>query len=264
MISWSFPISELEYFLLIMTRVTCFIFIAPFFGQPSVPARVKIGFGFFTSVLIYYLTMPHTELVMNTVLEIAILVLKEAAAGLLIGFGANICTSIVLFAGRTVDMEMGLAMASQLDPTTNQEATMSGVYYQYLVMLLMITSGMYQYFISAITETFTLIPVGNISFNMDAILDGFIRFLGDYMVIGMQLALPVFCTIMLLNAVLGILAKIAPQMNMFAVGMQLKVMTGLIVLFITVGLMPAMADLIFNEMKKILVVVVEGLMDAPL
>lgn len=264
MIDFSFPIEELEYFLLILTRVTTFIYIAPFFGHTTVPNRVKIGFGVFTAILIYYLTMPHAVLEMNTVFEIAILVLKEAAAGLLIGFGANICQTIVLFAGRVVDMEMGLAMASQMDPLTNQGATISGVYYQYMVMLLMIVTGMYQYFLSAIIETFVLIPIGQITFNMDALLNGFVRFMTDYMIIGMQIALPVFCTIMLLNAVLGIMAKVAPQMNMFAVGMQLKVFTGLGVMFITVGLLPSIANLVFNEMKKIIVVMVEGLMNAPI
>lgn len=263
MINYSFPIEELEYFLLIMTRVTTFMYLAPFFSQRGVPNRVKIGFGFFTALLVYYLTMPHSMPQMNTVFEIAILVIKEAAVGLIIGFGANICTTIVLFAGRVVDMEMGLAMASQMDPTTNQSATITGVYYQYMVMLLMIVSGMYQYFVSAIVETFVLIPIGEAVFNMDSLLNSFVRFMTEYMVIGMQIALPVFCTIMLLNAVLGVLAKVAPQMNMFAVGMQLKVLTGLGVLFLTVGLLPTVSNLIFDEMKKIIVVVVEGLMNAP-
>ena len=59
MIDYSFPIEELEYFLLIMTRISCFVFVAPFFSISSTPGRVKIGFSFFLSVLIYYATMPH-------------------------------------------------------------------------------------------------------------------------------------------------------------------------------------------------------------
>ena len=69
---------------------------------------------------------------------------------------------------------------------------------------------------------------------------------------------------MLLNAVLGILAKVAPQMNMFAVGIQLKVFTGLAVLFITTALLPKLSDLIFVAMKKGIVSFVEDLMNAPL
>ena len=187
-------------------------------------------------------------------------ILKEAAAGLLIGLGANLCSSIVLFAGRVIDMEMGFAMANQMDPTTRENATLTGVYYQNMVMLLMIVTGMYQYFVSALAETFILIPVGQVNFNFDHILSTFVQFLGDYMVIGMKICLPVFCTIMLLNAILGILAKVAPQMNMFAVGIQLKVFTGLSVLFLTVALLPDAANMIFTQMKRMVVAFVEGMM----
>ncbi len=260
MVDFTFPIEELEYFLLIMTRVTCFIYIAPFFSMQNTPNRVKIGLGFFISILLYYMTEPHVYPVFDTVLDMATVILKEAAAGLLIGLGANLCSSIVLFAGRVIDMEMGFAMANQMDPTTRENATLTGVYYQNMVMLLMIVTGMYQYFVSALAETFILIPVGQVNFNFDHILSTFVQFLGDYMVIGMKICLPVFCTIMLLNAILGILAKVAPQMNMFAVGIQLKVFTGLSVLFLTVALLPDAANMIFIQMKRMVVAFVEGMM----
>ncbi len=260
MIDFSFPIEELEYFLLIMTRVTSFIFIAPFFSMQNTPRRLKIGLGFFVSILLYYMTEPHVYPVFDTVWDMATVILKEAAAGLLVGLGANLCSSIVLFAGRVIDMEMGFAMANQMDPTTRENATLTGVYYQNMVMLLMIITGMYQYFISALAETFILIPVGQVNLNFDHLLSSFIQFLGDYMIIGMKICLPVFCTIMLLNAILGILAKVAPQMNMFAVGIQLKVFTGLSVLFLTVALLPDAANMIFTQMKRMVVAFVEGMM----
>ena len=260
MVDFTFPIEELEYFLLIMTRVTCFIFIAPFFSMQNTPRQLRIGLGFFISILLYYMTEPHVYPVFDTVLDMATVILKEAAAGLLIGLGANLCSSIVLFAGRVIDMEMGFAMANQMDPTTRENATLTGVYYQNMVMLLMIVTGMYQYFVSALAETFILIPVGQVNFNFDHILSTFVQFLGDYMIIGMKICLPVFCTIMLLNAILGILAKVAPQMNMFAVGIQLKVFTGLSVLFLTVALLPDAANMIFTQMKRMVVAFVEGMM----
>ena len=63
----------------------------------------------------------------------------------------------------------------------------------------------------------------------------------------------------LLNAVLGILAKVAPQMNMFAVGMQLKVLNGLSVLFVTTPMLVGASDMIFTEMKKMVVSFIGGL-----
>jgi len=69
-----------------------------------------------------------------------------------------------------------------------------------------------------------------------------------------------YFAVLLLNAILGILAKVAPQMNMFAVGIQLKVLTGLTILYISAFLIPKSAELVFDEMKKMIVSFVEGMM----
>jgi len=132
MIDYSFPIEELEYFLLILTRISCFVFVAPFFSIGSTPNRVKIGFSFFLSILIYYLTMPHVYVSGETLLSLATFVIKEAAVGLLLGLGAYICQTIVLFAGRIVDMDIGFSMVNAMDPTTRENATITGFYYQYV------------------------------------------------------------------------------------------------------------------------------------
>ena len=79
------------------------------------------------------------------------------------------------------------------------------------------------------------------------------------MVIGFRICLPVFAAMLLLNAILGILAKIAPQMNMFAVGMQLKILVGLSVLFLTAGLLPNISNFVFTEMKRMMVSFVGGM-----
>ena len=65
-----------------------------------------------------------------------------------------------------------------------------------------------------------------------------ISFMVNYIVIGFRICLPIFCVILLLNAVLGILAKVSPQMNMFAVGIQLKILVGLAVLFFSASMLP--------------------------
>ena len=105
MIHYSFSIYDLEYFLLILVRVSCFVFVAPFFSMRNTPARVRIGISFFTAILLYQALTPAEGIVYSTVTEYAVIVMKEAVVGLLIGFAANICTTIVNFAGSIADME---------------------------------------------------------------------------------------------------------------------------------------------------------------
>ena len=90
-------------------------------------------------------------------------------------------------------------------------------------------------------------------------LSAIIQFMSDYIIIGFRIVLPIFCVILLLNTTLGILAKVSPQMNMFAVGMQLKVLTGMSVLFITTELMAGAADFNFQEMQTVVVSFVEAI-----
>lgn len=260
MIDLSFSVSELEFFLLILVRVTCFIFIAPFYGMSNTPGRVKIGLGFFVSMLLYYTIPVHEMPVYGTILGFTVLILKEAATGLVIGLGAMICMMIVNFSGSLIDMEIGLSMMNEYDPTTKQNMSISGVYYQYMVLLLLILSGMHRYILRALMDAYTLIPVGGAVFHANRLLQQMLTFMSDYLIIGFRICLPVFVVTMMLNAILGILAKVAPQMNMFAVGIQIKILTGFSILFLTVGMLPGASDFIYTEMKRMMVGFVEGLM----
>lgn len=260
MIEYSFSIEELEYFLLVVVRITCFFFTAPFFSMNNTPKRVKIGLGIFVSYLIYQSTLPHDAVVYENVMEYATIIMKEACVGLLVGLAASICNTIVLYAGRIVDMEIGLAMASQMDPTTKEQTTITGVYYQYMVMLILLISGMHRYLLQALAETYVLIPVNGAVFNMDSLLTSMIMFMTDYLNIGFRICLPVFCVSLIVNVVLGILAKVSPQMNMFAVGMQIKVLLGLCVLFFTTAMLPYISDFVYTEMKTMIVRFVEAMM----
>ena len=250
MVNFSFSIYDLEYFLLILTRISCFVFAAPFFSMRNTPMRVRVGISFFTAMLLYGALTPSDYIEYDTVLEYAVIVMKEAVVGLLIGFGASICTSIVNFAGSIADMETGLSMVTLMDPASREQSSITGVFYQYVLMLMMIVTGMYRYLFAALADTFTLIPVNGAVLRGDRLVDAMIQFLGDYVVIGFRIVLPIFCTILLLNAVLGVLAKVSPQMNMFAVGLQLKILVGIGVMFLTAGMLPRTADFIFEEMKR--------------
>lgn len=260
MIDYSFSIAELEYFLLVFTRVTCFIYIAPFYGMTNTPARVKIGLGFFVSVLISSMLGPNEELVYRTVEGYAAIVLKEALTGLLIGFGANICMSITSLAGQIVDMDIGLAMATVFDPTTKEQTSITGAFYQYIIMLMLLVSGMHRFILQALVDTYELIPVNGAVFREDALMQAMLKFMSDYIVIGFRICMPIFIVILILNVVLGVLAKVSPQLNMFSVGIQIKILVGFGVLFLTVGMLPSAADFIFTEMKRMMVAFVEGMM----
>lgn len=260
MINYSFQTADLEYFILIFIRISMFVAIAPFYGMKGVPRQVKIGLSFFVAVLVYTGLPEHPDLGYQTFWGYTAIVIKEALTGLVIGFSVSICSSILTLAGQVIDMETGLSMANLLDPTTREMSSITGVFYQYMVTLMLILTGMHRYILTALIETFSLIPVNGAVFSSDKLLAAMIRFMGDYILIGFRICLPVFAVMLLLNAILGIMARVSPQMNMFAVGLQMKVLVGLCVLFLTASMIPGIADFIYTEMKKMMVLFVKALM----
>lgn len=260
MIDYSFSIENLEFFLLIFIRISCFVYAAPFFSQKGVPNRVKVGFSIFYAILMYGVITERTIPEYNSIWGYGVLIMKEAMTGIFIGYAAAISTHIIGFAGRIIDMETGMSMANLIDPTTNEMSAITGVLYQYTVTLMLLISGMMEYVLKALAETFELIPVCGAVLDTQRLLDSIIKFLNDYMLIGFRICLPIFAIMLLLNAVLGIMTKVAPQVNMFAVGMQIKVLVGLVAMFLTVGLLPLVTDMVYTEVKKVMVSVVGSMM----
>jgi len=181
---------------------------------------------------------------------------------LLIGFAANICNSIILLAGNLMDMNLGFSMAQEYNPQMKTQASVSANLYSYLVLLLLLVTNMHHYLLRAVADSYQLIPVNGQVFQWDHLLSGMITYMIDLFVIAFRIILPIFACLMILNCILGIMAKVSPQMNMFAIGMQLKILLGLLVMFITIELFINVSDFIFDEMKRTIVSMIKGMYES--
>ncbi|MCD7709623.1 MAG: flagellar biosynthetic protein FliR [Clostridiales bacterium] len=258
MATYAFTLNNFEYFLLILVRVSAFVYIAPFFGQSGIPNQTKIGFAAFISMILYSV-VDRPELNYASAVGYALVVLSEGITGLLIGLASNICNSIVVFAGHIIDMDIGLSMANEFNQDMGTEVSMTGNLYYYGVLMLLIATNLHTYLIQTLSDSFSLIPIGGANFNMDSLLSAMMTYMADLMIIGFRIFLPFFACIMILNCVLGVMAKVAPQMNMFAVGMQLKVLTGFIVMVLVAFMLSSVSSMIFDEIKKLVNLFVQGM-----
>ena len=249
MINYGFSLYTFEYFLMILVRVATFVYIAPFFGMNNTPNRVKIGFSALLAIVLFQTIQPKEVLEYSGVIGFAIIVLKEGITGLLIGYAANICNSIIVFSGKVIDMEIGLAMANMYDPTTKAQSGLTGTMYNYFIMMLLIVTNMHHYILRALVDTYQIIPVNGAVFDWEHLMGSMVMYMTDMMAIGFRIALPIFACSMILSCILGIMAKVASQMNMFALG----------IMFLTVVLIPNISDFIFTEMKRMIVSMIEGM-----
>lgn len=258
MVNFSFSLVSFEYFLLILVRISAFVFVAPLYGQQGVPNQTKIGLSIFVAILLNGV-VAHPDLNYTGVIGYAICVLKEGITGVLIGFAAYICNSIIFLAGSLIDMDIGLSMATEFNPDNNMQITISGNFYYYLIMLLLIVSNMHVYILRAACDSFSLIPIGGAVFEWDSLMNSMMRYMGDLIIIGFRIFLPVFACIMILNCILGVMAKVAPQMNMFSVGIQMKILVGFAAVFLTLFMLPGVADMIFKEIRTMINLMIDGM-----
>ncbi len=258
MIDVSFSLESIEYFVLILVRIASFMSAAPFFNMSNTPRRVKAGFAACVAAIVYEI-LPKTALNYNGMLEYSVIVLKEVVTGLLIGLAANVCMNIIQLAGNIIDINIGLSMATEYDPVSMTQSAVTGSLYNYFVLLLLVVTNMQHYILRAIIDSYQVIPINGQNYDWNYMLTTMITLASDIFVLAFRIVLPVFACIMILNSILGIMAKVAPQMNMFAVGIQLKILVGFSVLFLTVGLLPYISDFVFNEIKKIMAMVIKGM-----
>ena len=258
MIDVNFSLIDFEYILLITVRIASFVFVAPFFSQRGVPAIAKVGMSFLIAVILFSV-VPPPEKVFTGIFGYGVAVLKEGITGLLIGFAAYICNSIVVFAGNIIDMDIGLSMAQQYNPDMSMQLTATGSLYHYLILALLIASGMDRYLLRVACDSFYVVPIGGAVFEWDSLLLSMTTYMGDLFVIGFRIFLPVFAVIMIMNCILGVMAKVAPQMNMFSIGIQLKILVGYLVLFLMIFLFSSVAEMVFDEIKKMVVLFIEGM-----
>lgn len=259
MITQTFSLAGFEFFLLIFVRIASFVSIAPFFSQRGVPNMAKIGLSALVAILILYALDPVRTYEYEDVFGYGVLVLMEAMTGLLLGYAANICSYIVMFAGNIIDMDMGLSMVSQFDPSQNTQLTITGSIYSQVITVLLIVTNMHQYILRTAIDSFSVIPLGGAVFRSDVLLESMIVYFADLFVLGFRIMLPIFATILIVNVVLGVMAKVAPQMNMFSIGVQIKIIAGLLVLLLVVFLFPEVARMVFKEMSLTMENIMDGL-----
>lgn len=253
-----YSLADFEYFLLIFVRIASFVFAAPFFSDRSVPAMVRAGFSALLAIMVAGVIQP-VELAYGSVIGYAVVVLKEVIVGLIMGFVANICTTIISFSGNLMDMDIGLSMVSEFDQSMNTQTTITGQTYYYFLMLMLLATNLHRYIIRAICDSFSLIPLNGADFHWDSLLNLSVKYMTDFFVIGFRIVLPVFCCMLMTNVILGVMAKVAPQMNMFSVGVQIKILVGFAAIFLTVFLFPEVVDMISEEIMRIVPEAVEGM-----
>lgn len=248
----------LESFLLVVVRTGCFVAVAPLFGHKSINVRLRVLIAVCISLSIFSaadIALPEYE----TVFGYTMLILKEAAVGLSMGFVASMVMHVLILAGEFIDREIGFTMSTNFDISTGALVTITSELYDKLVYMVMLVTNLHFYILKALAQSFELVPLGHVSVNMPYMYTAVLSFIGEYFSIGFRIAMPIFLGAMILNVILGVLSKSSPQMNMFAVGIQLKVAMGLLILSVAIMFVPNITTYLMEKMQNMLMSLMGGM-----
>lgn len=236
-------LNQYEVFLLVFIRVSGIFLISPFFSAQNIPNTIKIGFSFILSILISL----SFDLNYNTEeLSFLATIPKELIVGLIIGFISYMFFTIFYIMGQLIDMKIGFGMVNVMDPQHKVQVPLMGNFYYILSLLILFSINGHHIIINAIVDSYEYIPIGKFTFS-ESIAFSLINILSKTFVIGFKLAMPIIAIIFLIDLLLGILARTIPQMNVFVVGMPLKILVGLLLTSITMPIFYSISTGIFNE-----------------
>ncbi len=257
MIEQSFSIYHFEYFLVILVRIMGAMAFAPIFGNMNVTRRIRLFLSVAVALPIFF-SHPYEPLGYTTTIGFTSILLKELVVGLSIGFMSNITLTIITMAGQFIDRELGFSMVSSFDPTFNTETTITAEFYNKLIIIIMLSTNMHYFILSALSDSFELIPIGNVKLDSGLLYDSMIQYITDYFVIALRISMPIMITIMLSNVILGVLAKTSPQMNMFVIGIQLKIILGFMILVVTLPFLGNITRYIYEQMETIVMEILKA------
>ncbi|CAM3142231.1 flagellar biosynthetic protein FliR [Paenibacillus lupini] len=248
-------------FLLIFCRMTSFFVVAPLFSMKGVPSTFKIGLGFFLS-LIVFMTYGLKETMVPMDAEYILYIFREVLIGLMMGYVVYLFMTVVQTAGALMDMQIGFAMSNVIDPMTGVSAPLLGNFkYMLLIMVFLAVNG-HHYLLTALMDSYKWMPLSNELFA--AIYNGSIsefltRAVGNAFLLALQVAAPLVIAMFLTDVGLGLLAKTAPQYNVFVIGIPLKLLIGLGLLILLLpgvsAIFERLIDIMFNNLEKLFSVV---------
>ena len=231
--------------LLIFVRVTSFFLMLPLFSYRTIPTSHKVGFAFFLSLMMFF-GMETPTLEVNGAYYL--LIIKEAMVGLFIGFLAYMLFSAVQVAGGLIDFQMGFAIANVVDPQTGTQSPLTGQYLNIIALFFLLAVNGHHLLLDGVFYSYQFIPLDQawVNFGDEKIMEYAGKAFASMFAIAFQMSIPVVGAIFLVDVALGIVARTVPQLNIFVVGVPVKIVVGLIMLIIVMGAIMASVSNLFS------------------
>jgi flagellar biosynthetic protein FliR len=252
--------ARFETLLLVLIRVTIMLGLVPIFSGAQIPITVRLGLGFLLTFVIGQ-TVPTLDAAL-TLGPFIVAILSQAFIGLVFGFVAFLVFTGIQFAGAILDIQVGFGAVSVLNPTTSQQVTILGEFEIVMASLIYLMTDSHHVLLEGIAGSFRLLPLPWAG--VDAMLTpSVVTFFSQALFIVLRIAGPVAIVLFITSLTLGLMSRVAPQMNVFSVGLPLQMLVGLSLIVVTMPLLGAVLPEVFAETPRQLDTVLRHMQPLP-
>lgn len=224
-------VDNLSAYMLVFCRIGGMIFLNPLLSRKSIPTQFRIALVLGITVLLAPGLDDSAAAGLTHMLSMLFAMIKELMIGVAFGFIFQIFYYLLFTVGDVVDMGFGLSMAKAFDPGTNLQLSVSGNILQLVFILFFFSVNGHLLLIKIMASSYGIVGMGAVSFGAEVgtfVISVFI----DVFSLAMRLALPFIAASFVLEIAMGILMKLIPQINVFSIHFQIKIVFGFMLLFL--------------------------------
>ena len=243
-----FTTTNILIFFLILTRNAGMLLVAPIFGTNQIPPSIKVVISFALTVIMFPLVYKLPYEIPADLYIFALAATKEFLAGVIIGFAAVLMFTAIQLAGEYISHLMGLSIANVVDPISNQHVPVIGQFYYILALLMFLSINGHHWLFAAVQTSYLAVPIGFEFPGIMIVLERLLVLSSQMFVIAMMLIAPILGVLFVTEVALGFMAKVMPQMNIFVVGLPLKIYIGLTLIIMVLPMTESYLQNIFKTL----------------
>lgn len=226
-------------FALLLVRPGMVVMGTPFLGALNAPPQVRVGLIAFLAILMASATRTPVTL---PVAGLAIVIVREMAIGMAIALSVRVLIAAAEFAGQFAGYQIGLSLGALIDPQSGVRNNVLALLYGNLAVVICLATNAHHAVIRALGESYTLLPLGlggGIAGTLEASVA---HIFGLIFMIGLRIAAPLIVVLLLVELALGLIARVAPSLNVMVAGAPVRVVAGLLVIALTVSGLPTLIN----------------------
>jgi flagellar biosynthetic protein FliR len=228
-----FDQSSFTGFLYVAARMSGFILFNPILGRRNIPGIFRAGMVLVMSVFVVSVSAPAVQ-VPTGIVELCVRLLLELALGFMLGMVLEFFFYIPQLAGQMVDTQMGMTMNQIYDSGSQSNLSVTSVLLNVLMTLLFFAANGHHTMLRIMLTSEQLVSYGGVHIGTE-VLNNLLQLFVECTLLAVKLSLPILAAELIGQLGMGILMKVIPQINVFSINIELKVLIGLVLLFLLIN-----------------------------